>query len=244
MAARANQAQHRVAEALLGQLTTLTAAGHNQVETLSLLTYLAVDTLQALSSPTRAAPSSLGDHLYQREIAYAETAERLHSMSAGGSAASLARQLVPLLGEFSAAMSHQELPNTVNSTFGSVRLIDYLRANCIHAVDLAYRVTGAPAQPALTESVRALVAALSERFPGRSIEFRVPPVAAVQVGSLTDGPTHTRGTPPNVIETNPRVFVALATGRMKWNDAWHAGQLNISGVHADEAARMIPIIRL
>ena len=40
------------------------------------------------------------------------------------------------------------------------------------------------------------------QHPGRSVEVRVPPYAAVQCGIGDPGPTHTRGTPPNVVETD------------------------------------------
>jgi hypothetical protein len=38
---------------------------------------------------------------------------------------------------------------------------------------------------------------------------RIPPVAAVQ---CLPGPVHTRGTPPNVVETDPLTRIRLATG--------------------------------
>lgn len=83
---------------------------------------------------------------------------------------------------------------------------------------------------------RAGCALLGERHPGASIEVRVPPFAAVQIGFDT-GPRHTRGTPPNVVEMAPEVFLAVATGRSSWADA---KKLH-SGVHADETARAFPL---
>ena len=53
--------------------------------------------------------------------------------------------------------------------------------------------------------------ALAARHPGRVLEVRIPPVAAVQ---CLPGPVHTRGTPPNVVETDTRTWLALATGRV------------------------------
>lgn len=90
----------------------------------------------------------------------------------------------------------------------------------------------------LTAAVcRAGCARLGQRFPGASIEVRVPPFAAVQLGFGT-GPKHTRGTPPNVVELSPSVFIDLAVGRLAWNEA----DKRVSGVHADEAAAGFPLL--
>jgi hypothetical protein len=58
----------------------------------------------------------------------------------------------------------------------------------------------------------------------------VPPVAAVQ---CVDGPRHTRGTPPNVVETDPVTWVRLATGRLGWADAVRSAKVVASGLRAD-----------
>lgn len=96
-----------------------------------------------------------------------------------------------------------------------------------------------PLDRELTAAVcRAGCGLLGERHPGASIEVRVPPFAAVQIGFDT-GPRHTRGTPPNVVEMTPETFVGLAVGRLSWSDA----PLSASGVHAGEAARAFPLVR-
>ena len=84
--------------------------------------------------------------------------------------------------------------------------------------------------PKILEAVKHSLALLTERAPGRAIEVRIPPYAAVQCG---DGPTHTRGTPPNVIEMNAETWLALASGERTWSDAMSAGLINASGVRAD-----------
>src|SRR3954452_23126301 len=91
------------------------------------------------------------------------------------------------------------------------------------------------AEPALCDdavalSVRVLAAALVRRAPGRSVEVRVPPHAAVQ---CVEGPRHTRGTPPNVVECEPVAFVELCTGRLGWHDAMADGRVRASGERAD-----------
>lgn len=82
--------------------------------------------------------------------------------------------------------------------------------------------------------IRALVkhylAALEVRAPGRSVEVRVPPFAAVQV---VPGVRHTRGTPPAVVETDAETWLALATGRTTWGDALDSGSVLASGERTD-----------
>ena len=86
----------------------------------------------------------------------------------------------------------------------------------------------APARTAT--AVRYLLQLLEERAPGRSVEVRVPPFVAVQ---CIEGPRHTRGTPPNVVEMDPATWLSLATGAEKWADAMAAGRISASGVRAD-----------
>jgi len=84
--------------------------------------------------------------------------------------------------------------------------------------------------PQVLEEVKATLALLTERAPGRAIEVRIPPYAAVQSG---EGPTHTRGTPANVIEMDAQTWLALARGERTWADAMAAGLIIASGVRAD-----------
>ncbi len=80
-------------------------------------------------------------------------------------------------------------------------------------------------------ATRMLAHRLATSRPGRTVEVRIPPYVAVQVGH-GQGPTHTRGTPPSVIETDALTFLRLATGDLSWAQAV-AGGVRISGVHAD-----------
>ena len=82
----------------------------------------------------------------------------------------------------------------------------------------------------LRDAVRALLAELSRRAPGRSVEVRVPPFGAIQ---CVAGPRHTRGTPPNVVETDPVTWVLVATERVSWADALRDGRLRASGIRTD-----------
>ena len=84
----------------------------------------------------------------------------------------------------------------------------------------------------LTAAVcRAGCGLLGERHPGHAIEVRVPPFAAVQIGFET-GPRHTRGTPPNVVETDAATWLALVEGSLGWADAVASHRVSASGAHA------------
>lgn len=87
-----------------------------------------------------------------------------------------------------------------------------------------------PSRPVVKGAVRYLLDRLAELAPGRSVEVRVPPHAAVQ---CIDGPHHTRGTPPNVVEMDAATWIALATGRLAWADAVADGRVRASGARAD-----------
>jgi hypothetical protein len=78
---------------------------------------------------------------------------------------------------------------------------------------------------------------LAQQVPGRSVELRVPPHVAVQ---CIEGPRHTRGTPPNVIETDARTWLRMASGRLTWADAVADGKVSASGNRADLSA-LLPL---
>ena len=84
--------------------------------------------------------------------------------------------------------------------------------------------------PVILENVKSSLAELVRLAPGRAIEVRVPPYAADQCG---DGPTHTRGTPANVIEMNADTWLALVSGDLSWTAALGDGLFNASGARAD-----------
>src|SRR5215510_15585122 len=100
----------------------------------------------------------------------------------------------------------------------------------VRAVLAAVDAGSAPLREALRAAVTFLLGVLAGRAPGRAVEVRVPPYAAVQ---CVEGPRHTRGTPPNVVETDPASWVRLATGRLQWADAVAAGKITASGPRAD-----------
>ncbi|MDN3355940.1 sterol carrier family protein [Actinomadura sp. DC4] len=103
----------------------------------------------------------------------------------------------------------------------------------VDAVLTAYDSGLEPVRPAARLAVKVLLDRLAADFPGRSVEVRVPPYAAVQ---CVEGPRHTRGTPPNVIETDPRTWIMLATGRLGWTEA--RDHISASGERADLSSRL------
>lgn len=97
----------------------------------------------------------------------------------------------------------------------------------------AYRRGEAPDRALVRAAVRATLDALVAQAPGRSVEVRIPPVAAVQV---IEGVSHRRGTPSAVVETDPRTWLELATGAVAWADAVAGGRVRASGERSDLSA--------
>jgi len=132
---------------------------------------------------------------------------------------------------------------------GPTTIADYLATRIVelvvHTDDLnrsVPQVAPAVLQPsALARCTRTLIGILAARHPGRSIEVRVPPYAAVQCAIGDPGPTHTRGTPPNVVETDPVTFLRLSTGRRTWAEAIADGVVHASGLRAN-LAPVLPLL--
>lgn len=91
-------------------------------------------------------------------------------------------------------------------------------------------LAGADDREATALAVRYLLEVLASDFAGHTVEVRVPPWGAVQA---IEGPRHTRGTPPNVIETDASTWIALATGSLSWSDAVEGARASASGQRAD-----------
>ena len=90
---------------------------------------------------------------------------------------------------------------------------------------------------ATLSAVKSSLAQLAAISPGRAIEVRVPPYAVIQCG---EGPTHTRGTPPNVIEMPAQTWLSLANGSVTWDEAMRAGEIRASGARAD-LSQLLPL---
>ena len=98
-----------------------------------------------------------------------------------------------------------------------------------------------PDRGALADAVRLTARTLATLAPGASVEVRVPPFVAVQ---CIAGLAHTRGNPPNVVETDPRTWLRMATGLVTMADAVAGGGVQSSGSRAVEIADWLPLVEL
>jgi uncharacterized protein (TIGR03083 family) len=128
---------------------------------------------------------------------------------------------------------------------GALPLADYLVTRTVelvvHTDDLNAAVPGLDVpqdKQALAAATRLLADALAVKAPGGSTEVRIPPYAVVQ---CVEGPRHTRGTPPNVVETDPLTWIRLATGRIAWREAVADAKVSASGERADLDA-LLPLM--
>jgi hypothetical protein len=96
-----------------------------------------------------------------------------------------------------------------------------------------------PDRDVIAKAVRLTARTLAGLAPGASVEVRIPPFVAVQ---CVAGPRHTRGTPPNVVETDPRTWLLLAAGLLSLAEATAAGAVALSGSRASEIEHSLPLI--
>jgi uncharacterized protein (TIGR03083 family) len=170
--------------------------------------------------------------------ALAADAARVEAAARGRAAEVSPAELRQRFAESVAAVPAGFAPRVIAVPRGTVGigafLVTRLVELVVHGLDLA-AATGVPVAHDLTAvqaTVRLLAGRLVLAHPGRSVEVRVPPHTAVQA---IEGPRHTRGTPPNVVEAGPEPFIELATGRLAWADARRDGRVRASGERADLA---------
>jgi hypothetical protein len=89
----------------------------------------------------------------------------------------------------------------------------------------------------LPTATRYLLQEIEKRFPGGTVELRVPPYGAIQ---CIAGMDHRRGTPPNVVELEPELFIDLCLGNVKWQEGVRTGA-SVSGAKANEVASIFPL---
>jgi hypothetical protein len=101
-------------------------------------------------------------------------------------------------------------------------------------------IGAAPHSPAqIRDLVRTTLRWLAQIEAGHTVEIRVPPHAAVQA---IEGPRHTRGTPPNVVEMNAEAWLLLVAGDLRWDEAIATGLVHASGLRADLSG-LLPLVR-
>jgi uncharacterized protein (TIGR03083 family) len=136
------------------------------------------------------------------------------------------------------AVTGVEPRRVVSGPRGPVSALDWVATRLVelvvHADDLSrslpHREPVPLQRPALAEVTRELTRIFAAQVPGHSVEVRVPPFAAVQA---VPGPGHTRGTPPNVVETDPVSWLRLATGRLGYPEAVATARVRASGQRSD-----------
>jgi uncharacterized protein (TIGR03083 family) len=173
--------------------------------------------------------------------------ERERDAAIGVEPAVLKEKLRSAVARFAAATETADVNRIVATRFGGMSFSDFLVTRCVeavvHGLDLADAVAAdtvviTPDPEALKITTKVLLGALAMKAPGKSVEVRVPPVAAVQ---CVTGPRHTRGTPPNVVETDPITWVELAAGRVRWTDVVAAGRVRASGERSDISG-LLPLL--
>ncbi|MFJ4676793.1 MULTISPECIES: maleylpyruvate isomerase family mycothiol-dependent enzyme [unclassified Kitasatospora] len=167
------------------------------------------------------------------------TAVELVAEQFSGDAAQVSGELDRQIGELWKALDSADgrRPDLViPMRFGPMALADFLVTRLVetvvHGDDLAAALGLDPFPHdrfALASAARLLADAFAVQVPGGAVELRVPPYAVVQA---VEGPRHTRGTPPNVVETDPLTWIRLATGRTAWADAVDTA-LTASGERSD-----------
>ena len=242
-------AQHRLIDAMvdgadfdrptrLGDWTVAQLVGHLTLSMSGAARYLTSDPAPVPTMDTRLWADRCAG-------AAASVDERATAMADGAGPAELRSGLRTARLDAEAALADVTPAFVVAARFGAMKLADYLATRCVeatvHALDLAAALGVEPIldRDAVATAVRLLAGVLAERSPGRSVEVRVPPYAAVQ---CVEGPRHTRGTPPNVVETDPVTWLELATGRITWVEAAQNGRVRASGERADLSA-LLPILR-
>jgi uncharacterized protein (TIGR03083 family) len=248
----------RPQEALLEQSRTVLAWLHGlQVETFEQPSVLPAWTVRqlaghlvlvhaglalSLDQPTNEVALPIREFVtrYRRdvEMIMAATLEASAGLTGPEVIAGLESAIDDLAARFDAGL---EMSRVISTRRGPTTTEDYVATRIvelvIHTDDLNRSLPEvAPAElhrSALSRCTRTLAGILVGRHPGRSVEVRVPPYAAVQCAIGDPGPTHTRGTPPNVVETDPLTFLRLATARISWAEAIDDGAVHASGLRAD-----------
>lgn len=202
---------------------------------------------RVLQRPTTAKPVPVHDLVQRYRRDEEEISRATRDFAGEATGAELVARLATGIDALEHSLSGQaRLPATLNTPRGPGSTAEFAKTRIVevvvHCDDLSRSLPERAPIPlrraALSSCTRSLTAILAAQQPGRSLEVRVPPFAAVQCGIGDPGPTHTRGTPPNVVETDPLTFLRLATGRLSWAEARESGQVSASGLRADLSAAL------
>jgi uncharacterized protein (TIGR03083 family) len=191
--------------------------------------------VRGLRSPTDDAPLAVADYVRR----YRPAADTIAASTAEVAGVHSPAELIDRLRAAVAAVPADVDPTqTVLGGRGPIKAFDWIATRIVEAVahsdDASRSVPDRPAVPveraAMAHATRTLAGLLTTQAPGRSVEVRVPPFVAVQAVA---GPRHTRGTPANVVETDPMTWVRIATGRVGFGEAVATAAVRASGNRAD-----------
>ena len=84
----------------------------------------------------------------------------------------------------------------------------------------------------LKNQVKKILKIVEELAPGRSVELRIPPYAAIQ---CIEGGNHRRGTPPNVVEMDAQTLLKLSKEPQSWDQLCSVGAISASGTNSNLA---------
>ncbi|MCC3775221.1 sterol carrier family protein [Streptomyces sp. UNOB3_S3] len=205
---------------------------------------LHIEAQRSGESPSVRAEITLPEYAAGSGARAAEVAERAVAAAealAGQEPNSLVAALDRAAERLFAALADTGSVKAVPTVLGAMSLPDYVVTRLVevvvHGDDLA-TATGTVVRhdrQALATVTRLLADVLAAKAPGGSVEVRIPPFAVTQ---CVAGPQHTRGTPPNVVETDPITWIRLATGRLTWADALDSTAVTASGERADLSAQL------
>ncbi|MEO9237112.1 MAG: sterol carrier family protein, partial [Jatrophihabitantaceae bacterium] len=163
--------------------------------------------IESLQRPVDEPPLAIGDYVSRYRPAHQQIEATTQQLAGERGPAEILAEIEVAADELRVRLA-EPLPAVIQAPRGPILATDCLITRVIeitvHSDDLSRSLPElAPvplARDALAVAVRSLTGMLAANHPGRSVEVRVPPHAAVQ---CIAGPRHTRGTPPNVIETEP-----------------------------------------
>ena len=80
--------------------------------------------------------------------------------------------------------------------------------------------------------VKRILKVIEKIAPGKSVELRIPPYAAIQ---CIEGGSHRRGTPPNVVEMDAQTLLNLSKEPQSWDQLCSEGAISASGTNSNLA---------
>jgi len=89
--------------------------------------------------------------------------------------------------------------------------------------------------------VKQILKVIEKIAPGKSVELRIPPYAAIQ---CVEGGNHRRGTPPNVVEMDAQTLLKLSKSPQNWDQLCSAGAISASGTNSNLAELFTRVSKL